>query len=263
MTPASTLALVLPCFNPLPGWAPNILGSLHRLQALLPPATVIHLYLVNDGSTRNIDPTEVALIRQALPHFTYVSYPENRGKGYALRAGVQQVKEAMCLFTDIDFPYEEQSMADLYAMLHDGQCDLAVGIRDSNYYQHVPMVRRRVSHLLRGLTRNLLHLPVSDTQCGLKGFNAAGRALFLQTTINRYLFDLELLFLTSYHSQVRVEPVLVSLKPGVIFSKLNPRILFTEGKSFLKILRRRIKQKEPFREADLSYTLPKVPTVKV
>jgi len=240
MTAVPALALVLPCFNPLPGWASNILESLGRLRALLPPDITIHLYLVNDGSTRNVDPVEITLLEQALSHFTYISYPVNRGKGYALRTGVEQVLETICLFTDIDFPYEEHSIAALYTALCQGNCDLAVGVRDSDYYQHVPPTRRRVSNLLRGLTRNLLHLPVSDTQCGLKGFNAVGRGVFLQTTTDRYLFDLELLFLASRQPHVRVEPVLVSLKPGVIFSKLNSRILLTEGASFLRILRRRV-----------------------
>ncbi|WP_086594639.1 glycosyltransferase family 2 protein [Hymenobacter crusticola] len=240
MTAAPALALVLPCFNPLPGWANNILESLSRLYTLLPPDTLIHLYLVNDGSTRNVDPAEVMLLEQEVPHFTYLTYSANRGKGYALRMGVEHVQEPICLFTDIDFPYEERSIASLYATLRAGGCDLAVGVRDEAYYQHVPATRRRISHLLRGLTRNLLHLPVSDTQCGLKGFNATGRAVFLQTTTDRYLFDLEFLFLASRQPHVRVEPVLVSLKPGVVFSKLNSRILLTEGASFLKILRRRM-----------------------
>ena len=232
--------MVLPCFNPLPGWATNVLASLDRFNSLLPADVAVHLYLVNDGSTRNVDQAEITLLQQTLPHFTYLSYPINRGKGYALRMGVESVQESICLFTDIDFPYEEQSMASLFATLQADNCDLAVGVRDEEYYRHVPTMRRRVSHLLRGLTRNLLHLPVSDTQCGLKGFNLVGRTVFLETTTDRYLFDLELLFLASRRSNVRIEPVPVSLKPGIVFSTLNPRILLTEGASFLKILGRRI-----------------------
>lgn len=237
----SIIALVLPCFNPLTGWATNVLASLDRFSSLLPAGITVHLYLVNDGSTRNIDQAEITLLEQTLPRFTYLSYPTNRGKGYALRMGIERVQEPICLFTDIDFPYEEQSMVQVFATLQAGNCDLAVGARDEAYYHQVPATRRRISHLLRGMTRNLLHLPVSDTQCGLKGFNATGRAVFLETTTDRYLFDLELLFLASRQPRVRVEPVLVSLKPGVVFSTLNSRILLTEGASFLKILWRRMR----------------------
>jgi len=238
--PAAALALILPCYNPLSGWADNVLTSLAHLQTLLPAATTVHLYLVNDGSAAGIAPAEIEQLRAALPQFTYLSYPANRGKGYALRAGVAATQEPICLFTDIDFPYEETSVAALYRELLTSHCDLAVGVRDAEYYVHVPAARRRVSHLLRRLTRNLLHLPVSDTQCGLKGFNATGRSLFLQTTTNRYLFDLELIFLASRQLRVRVQAVPVRLKPGVVFSSLNPRILLTEGSTFLRILARSV-----------------------
>jgi glycosyltransferase involved in cell wall biosynthesis len=232
----AALALILPCYNPLPGWAANVLASLTRLQIWLPAGTSLHLYLVNDGSTTGVETVDIEQLQTALPGFTYLSYPQNQGKGYALRHGAAHTREPICLFTDIDFPYQEASVAALYETLRSGSYDLAVGVRDADYYTHVPTARRRVSHLLRGLTRNLLRLPVSDTQCGLKGFNAAGRQLFLDTTTNRYLFDLELLFLASRQPEVRLAAVPVELKPGVIFSALNPRILLTEGGSFLQIL---------------------------
>ncbi|WP_165370518.1 glycosyltransferase family 2 protein [Hymenobacter persicinus] len=236
LTAATTpLALIVPCYNPLPGWAPNVLESLARLQPLLPVGTEVHLYLVNDGSAQSVAAADVELLRAALPGFTYLTYPANRGKGYALRVGAAATHEPICLFTDIDFPYQEPSVAAVYRTLLSGKADLAVGVRDADYYVHVPKARRRVSNLLRGLTRNLLRLPVSDTQCGLKGFNAGGRDLFLKTTTNRYLFDLELIFLASRQKQMRVLAVPVELKPGVVFSALNPRILLTEGSTFMRI----------------------------
>lgn len=236
----SSLALVLPCYNPPLHWAENVLSSLDRLRQQLPAGTTIHLYLVNDGSTRGIAETDVELLRQMLPagQFTYLNYPVNRGKGHALRTGVAQVQEPLCLFTDIDFPYEEASMVTLYQHLLSGRCDLAVGVRDGVYYAQVPPARRRVSRLLRRITRLLLRLPIDDTQCGLKGFDAAGRRLFLQTTTDRYLFDLELLLLASRQPKVRTEPVPVQLKPGVVLSPLNVRVLLTESRNLLRLLRR-------------------------
>lgn len=235
----AALALVLPCYNPPLHWADNVLSSLQRLQQLLPADTEVHVYLVNDGSARGVAETDVQQLRAALPgRFTYISYPVNRGKGHALRVGVQQVQQPLCMFTDIDFPYEETSMATLYDALRSSRCDLAVGVRDGIYYAQVPPARRRVSRLLRRITRVLLRLPIDDTQCGLKGFNAAGRALFLQTTTARYLFDLELLLLASRQPEVRVEPIPVALKPGVVLSPLNVRVLLTESRNLLRLLRR-------------------------
>ncbi|UYZ63981.1 glycosyltransferase [Hymenobacter weizhouensis] len=234
---ASPLALVLPCYNPPANWAANIIASLARFEALLPAeAQPVHLYLINDGSA-GVPPAAVELLRASLPCFTYLSYPENRGKGYALRTGIAQVTEPLCLFTDIDFPYEETSMATVFEALRAGHCDVAVGARDEAYYAQVPASRVFISRLLRRSTRLLLGLAVSDTQCGLKGFNQQGKEVFLRGSIDRYLFDLEFIFLASRPtSRLRVKPVPVRLKPGIVFSRMSPKILLNESGSFLKIL---------------------------
>lgn len=238
-SPAS-FALVLPCYNPPAGWAANIVASLGRLQALLPPATGVHLYLVNDG-TASVSETDLAMLRAQIPKFSYLAYPENHGKGYALRTGVEQVQEEVCLFTDIDFPYEEASVAAVYEGLRTAAGDVVVGVRDEAYYAHVPQGRVFISKALRRINRLLLGLAVSDTQCGLKGFNQQGRAVFLHGQIDRYLFDLEFIFLASRPGAgLRVVPVPVRLKPGIVFSQMSPRILLAESGSFLKILLARL-----------------------
>ncbi len=181
------------------------------------------------------------LLRAHLPQFTYLQYPINHGKGYALRTGVKQVLEPLCLFTDIDFPYEEASVAAVYEALRAGRGDVVVGTRDEAYYARVPKGRVLISKTLRRSTRLLLGLAVSDTQCGLKGFNQRGRAVFLNGQIDRYLFDLEFIFLASRPvAGLQVIPLPVRLKPGIIFSRMSPRILLAESGSFLKILLARL-----------------------
>ncbi|MET4107941.1 glycosyltransferase [Hymenobacter sp. UYP22] len=236
----SHLAIVLPCFRPPAGWATNIISSLERFQTLLVGKVLIHLYVVNDGAGADVTEADMDVLRSALPgRFTYLTYTTNQGKGHALRKGMAQVQEPYCLFTDIDFPYQEHSMAAVYNKLIDSGADIVVGVRSNAYYAQVPPARRRVSRMLRRVTRYVLRLPVEDTQCGLKAFNSTGRALFLRTTTQRYLFDLELLFLASRIRHLRVLAQPVELKPGVIFSRLNPRILLTETGNLVRILSRR------------------------
>lgn len=227
--------LVLPCYNPLPDWVDNLLASVASLQRELPEAAP-HVVLVNDGSAHGVEDAQIARLRVALPHFTYVEHAQNQGKGQALRTGVQHCQHAICLFTDIDFPYEEASMARLYRVLAAGQTDVAAGSRDSDYYRQVPAARVAISRTLRLVTRRLLRLPVSDTQCGLKGFNARGKALFMRGQTRRYLFDLEFLYVSARQTGLRVRAVEVRLKPGVVFSKMPLRVLATESYSLLKIL---------------------------
>ena len=230
--PAAKLDLVLPCFNPIDNWENNVLKSVARIQTLLPD-TKLALYLVNDGSSKVISPDKIEKLQQVIPDFHYIQYHENQGKGYALRKGISETKNDFCIYTDIDFPYTEESFAAIFKALQNG-ADIAVGVRDENYYETVPKARVRISKTLRFFARKLLSLPVDDTQAGLKGFNRKGREIFLQTQINRYLFDLEFIRKAARQKTVSIQPVKVQLKPNIVFSVMNPKILLTESWNLLR-----------------------------
>lgn len=228
------LSIVLPCYNPLPNWSNTIVSAMQELQDCL-PHVVFQLIIVNDGSSIGIAPEAVAAIDAAVEDFQYLSYSENRGKGYALRQGMQAVRHELCIYTDIDFPYTTPSFLALFERLQTADLDVVVGVRNANYYEHVPAFRKFISKFLRFFIKLLLRIKITDTQCGIKGFNAAGRAIFLQTEIDRYLFDLEFVFLSSNHSDLTITSIPVTLKPEIVFSKVNLKILLTEGRSFLKL----------------------------
>ena len=80
-----------------------------------------------------------------------------------------------------------------------------------------------------------MKLKVNDTQAGLKGFRREVKPLFLMTTINRYLFDLEFIYLLSKQKELKVEGHPITLRPGITFSKMNRKILFQEARNFMNI----------------------------
>jgi glycosyltransferase involved in cell wall biosynthesis len=192
----------------------------------------VTLTVVNDGSPRNVGPEQLERLRVLVPGVQVVDYTENRGKGHALRQGVQASDADFYLVTDADFPYTQASMHSVVACLL-AKGGIAAGNRDLGYYATVPAFRRWLSKSLRWMLRHLLRLQVTDSQCGLKGFDQAGRAVFLETTIDRFLFDLEFLLLAK--GRVKVTPVPVELRPGVVFSKVGWRVLATEGRNFLRL----------------------------
>jgi glycosyltransferase involved in cell wall biosynthesis len=229
------LSLILPCYNPPVGWEKNVVSVWQRLKALV-PGIDFRLIIVNDGSQKNAGPETSAFVMAHIPGFMFYSYAANKGKGFALRKGVNLIEADYYLYTDIDFPYCPESMAEIITLLCSDQYDIVAGIKSEGYYQQTPFLRKQVSLLLRAMTRLLLQLPVSDTQCGLKGFNEKGKALFMQTTIERYLFDLEFLWLAGKNKSLRTffQPVL--LRDNIRFSSINPVMLAGEGYSFLKIV---------------------------
>jgi len=229
----ASLDIILPVYNPLPGWEEIVIGRFQSLEKALPDLK-IRLFVVNDGSKATDLNDSAHQIKDVIPDFQWISYSENRGKGYALRQGILQSTADFIVYTDIDWPYTEESMINLIKKLMDN-VDAVIGTRNAAYYEHLPDARKRISKMLRAFNAKLLRLKVDDTQAGLKGFRKNVKAIFLSTTINRYLFDLEFIYLLSGKKEIKVVGIPISLRPGITFSKMNRKILFQEARNFLKI----------------------------
>lgn len=229
----TSLDIILPAYNPLPGWEEVVIGRFQSLVNALPDVK-IRLFIVNDGSLRLDENQSAGLIKEVIPDLQWISYKENRGKGYALRQGVKNSTADFVVYTDIDWPYTEESMIGVIRALI-ASADAVIGKRDENYYTHLPPARRRISRLLRSFNAKLLRLKVDDTQAGLKGFRKNVKAIFLSTTIDRYLFDLEFIYLISAKKEIKVVGYPIALRPGITFSKMNRKILFQEARNFLNI----------------------------
>ncbi len=229
----ATLDIILPAYNPLPGWEDHVIRRFLSLQEAMPEHQMT-LSIVNDGSGQVDMEAARQKIKASLPALKWVSYTENRGKGFALRKGVEGAEADFIIYTDVDFPYVEACMIDLIRQLTAGS-DAVIGVRDEGYYAQLPATRRRISRLLRRINARILRLKVNDTQAGLKGFRQSVKPVFLSTTINRYLFDLEFVYLLSQKDHFRVSSIPITLRPGISFSKMNRKILFEEARNFLKI----------------------------
>jgi glycosyltransferase involved in cell wall biosynthesis len=220
------------------GWELVLTDNFKQLEAEVADLEVnLRLAVVNDGSPRNVTATNVSTLQQQLSTVKIIQYEQNRGKGYALREGVKATEADFYVVTDTDFPYTLASMRRVIEVLL-AKGGVAAGNRNTDYYQKVPLFRKLLSKLLRFMLRNVLRIPVTDSQCGLKGFDNAGKSIFLKTTIDRFLFDLEFLMLTN--GNVIVTPVPVELRAGVVFSKVGGKILMTEGRNFMKLFLRQL-----------------------
>ena len=225
---------MLPCYNPVEGWEQVVQHSLRALEAAIPGMEIFPI-LVNDGSSKGIIPAHISFLQREFPHMLYLENEENKGKGFSLREGIKHSQNKLCVYTDIDFPYTLESITGLIYLLRNEPIDIAVGIKDESYYSHLPKGRTVISKGLRWMARTFLNISITDTQCGLKGFNPKGRDIFLKTQIERYLCDLEFIFLADNDSDVQMQAFAISLKPGVEFSSVDPKILLREGRNFLQI----------------------------
>jgi glycosyltransferase involved in cell wall biosynthesis len=225
--------IVLPVYNPLPGWEGIVIQRYRSLCGRLADVD-FSLTVVNDGSSR-LDAVSKETLQAQLPQIQWIEYEVNRGKGYALRKGIQHTSGDWIVFTDIDWPYTEDSMVRLIQTMLDG-ADVAIGVRDQDYYKHLPPMRMRISKWLRAFNARLLKLKVNDTQAGLKGFHSLYKPIFMKTTIDRYLFDLEFIYRLSKIREINMVSVPIKLREGITFSTMNRKILLQETMNFLKVL---------------------------
>lgn len=140
-----------------------------------------------------------------------LGYPDNRGKGAAVREGMLRATGGVRIFTDADLAYGCDVLGQFYDALAthgapENAADaphppaIAIGSRDiheDGYRGYTPF-RRFISRTYRAILRGFFGLTVSDSQCGIKGFTAAAaEKIFAAAETNRYAFDFELITLAS------------------------------------------------------------------
>jgi glycosyltransferase involved in cell wall biosynthesis len=228
------VSLILPCYNPPQDWEKSVFTNYNAFCDRI--NNHAELIIVIDGVSNSIEEEQLVYLQQNIPSLKFVQYAENKGKGYALRRGVSAAKGEIILYTDIDFPYTIDSMFAIYNDLQSDLHDVAIGIKNETYYTHIPPVRKAISQALRVMIKAFLALPVTDTQCGLKGFKSIVKPLFLKTTIDRYLFDLEFIRNCYRSKKYRIQPIPIALNNQVHFRKMNYRILLPELLNFAMLL---------------------------
>jgi len=234
-----TVSLVLPCYNPPPGWEKTVFSSFGAFRSRL--GIPVELVVVMDGASNSVTKESTQFLEKNITGLRLITYAENKGKGYAIRQGVTNANGDIIIYTDIDFPYTTDSMVEIFQALNSRNTDIAVGVKNEQYYHHVPFLRRLISKYLRALIRIFLSMPITDTQCGLKGFTKNVSPLFLQTTINRYLFDLEFIRNCFRSKKYRVKAIPVTLNENIHFRSMNYRILLSESVNFIRLLFRKPK----------------------
>ncbi len=191
------LSLILPAYNESHKIAQDLQILTHYFSNR---PYEVELIVIDDGSQ---DETRTELERWKAwapisPRFSYESYQPNRGKGHAVKQGVNKGVGEIIGFMDtgscLPLAYIDQAM-ELISKGADG----VIGTRHSGNarFLHQPtLVRKMGTFVFRHLMHLFFGISVSDTQCGLKVFRKeVAKSLFSQITTEGFMFDIELLAL--------------------------------------------------------------------
>ncbi len=202
------LSVVVPAFRE----ADRIADTVETLRSDLTAALdgeVVEIIVVDDGS-----PDDTAQRADAAQADQVVRLVPNRGKGGAVRAGMQVANGRVVAFTDADLAYEPRQIMPLLEQIEGGY-DAAIGSRRHEAARQLVgrgIVRELGSRVVNLATNLLLLGQYRDTQCGIKAFRRdVAQLVFSRARIDGFAFDIEVLHLIErYHLSLAEVPVTVA-----------------------------------------------------
>lgn len=225
MTPCSTqapyLSLIIPAYNEaqrLPLFLRQVITYLDR------QSRSYEILVVDDGSDDGTAPAAEQTAHRC-PHMRLIQLPCNRGKGAAVRRGMQAARGALQLFADADGATPIQELARLERAIAAG-ADLAIGSRalaslDPAFTVQARWHRSVLGSMFNHVARRLGEPQFADTQCGFKLFRQPiAQDLFSVACVDGYAFDLELLHIAHRRNyRIAEVPINWADQPG---SKVRP-----------------------------------------
>ncbi|GFE58399.1 glycosyl transferase [Geobacter sp. AOG1] len=181
------------------------------------------IIVVDDGSSDGTAGLTEALSGD-IPELRLISYPQNRGKGHALRTGVLASRGGLVLLTDADLSTPIEELERLRPFIDNGSCHVAIGSRAlamSRITKRQPWWRQGMGKIFNRFVKALVINDYSDTQCGFKLFTGeTARSLFSKAHIDRFAYDVEILALAKKNGyRVAEVPIEWINAPG---SKVHP-----------------------------------------
>jgi glycosyltransferase involved in cell wall biosynthesis len=191
------LAVIVPAFNEARRLTDNLLTLLSYLQTFRPNAELI---VVDDGSTDGTaEVAEKLFARRPDVAARVLRFPQNHGKGHAVRAGLLAAETPIALFSDADLSTPITELPKLVEPIEAGDYDLTLGSRALDrglIGQRQPWRREQGGKIFNAVVRLATGLPFADTQCGFKAFRIeVARPIIQLGQIDGFGFDVELLFL--------------------------------------------------------------------
>lgn len=165
-----SLSVVVPCFNE----GSTIEAILARVFAANTLGLQLEIVVVDDGSTDG-SPERVETVARSDARLRLVKHEHNRGKGAAIRSGIEAATGDVVLIQDGDLEYDPSEYPRLLQPIVDGRADVVYGSRFRSseaarvlYFWH--SIANRTLTLLSNMCSNL---NLTDMETGYKVFRRA------------------------------------------------------------------------------------------
>jgi dolichyl-phosphate beta-glucosyltransferase len=204
--PTLSLSIVIPAYNEEKRLPKMLSETIPYLQARTrtDPSFTFELIIVDDGSR---DGTAALVLAYSAKYghdcVRLMKLAQNMGKGAAVQQGVLHSRGRLVLFADADGASDFTCYDKVEKALHAAtKAGLGVAIGSRAHLEEASRAQRSglrtlLMHGFHALVAGVSGLThIKDTQCGFKLFTrAAALAIFANQRIQRWCFDVELLFI--------------------------------------------------------------------
>ena len=146
----------------------------------------------NDGSK---DGCDKIVEEMNLPNVRVVGYPDNKGKGCAVRTALLAAEGDIVMFTDADLAYGCDVIKQVYdEFAANPQAHMVIGSRNlhKDGYEGYTFIRKLASKIYIKVLCLVGGFKLSDSQCGCKAFTRETVwEIFPRCEVNGFAFDFE------------------------------------------------------------------------
>jgi glycosyltransferase involved in cell wall biosynthesis len=174
------LSVIVPVFNE----RNTVVEILRRMRAVDLPIDR-EFVVVDDGSD---DGTRAVLTQLGDSTVKIVSHPQNRGKGAAIRTGLEHVTGDLVLIQDADLEYDPDDWSRLIAPMLKGRAQVVYGSRFTGEHRNMLFLHWAGNKALSLLTNLLYNTTLSDMETCYKLFD---REVLRGITVKSDRFDFE------------------------------------------------------------------------
>lgn len=229
-----SISIVIPAYNE----EKKLSRTLKELKNFLEKRDdVKEIIFVNDGSTDN---TEKILLEESRKNswLRVVSYPINKGKGFAIKKGMLSSVGDVVAFTDADLAYSFSNLEE--ALRESDNHDVVIGSRKlagDKSVNRQKFFRKIAGKSYSFIINALLNHKIIDTQCGLKVFNRnAVKEIFTLQRINGFAFDTEILVIARFKG-FKIKEIPAMLDKDHLNGRSSVNLLTDSVKMFVDVLK--------------------------
>ena len=200
------LSIIVPCYNEGRKIRQNLEQKV--LPFLKERKINFEIILVNDGSKDNTKELfSILVLENVLP----LGYDDNRGKGGAVKFGIEQASGDYVLYMDADLSTDLKALDLIYS--DKDNADMYVGsrhLKESVLAKKQGLVRRFIGKSCRIIVNSTFKFRFKDTQCGFKAIRTTyAKEMAQRQIINGFAFDVEYLYMAKLNNlKIKEIPVI-------------------------------------------------------